>query len=205
MAATNGFRRSNAFEPPPSSILAARIVGADDALELNQASFSQLLAESLGNDESGQPNLGADASVNLKVIEIVLKAGIDPFLRESVENPFRSNGALSKSETQFTTCLEVVRTAVERSPEVLFAKTSVGKREEGIQRALLTVLIPRLFSALTPASGPECIRATIDVLLTCTNHGAARFLPSDQNNIAIDLVLGCVSGRLTSSAFLVCC
>lgn len=196
MAATNGVRRPNPFEPPASSILASRIVNADDAFELNQASFNQLLAESLGNDESGQPNLGSDVSVNLKVIEIIVKAGIDTTLRDIVENPFRSNGAPVESNAQFLSCLEVIRTAIERSPGVLFASTSItGGREHGAPQPLYIVLVPRLISALTPHYSPDCIKATTDAILACVHHAATIALASSQHNPVFDLTLGSILGE----------
>lgn len=194
MAAVNGMRRPNGFEPPPSSILASRIVNGDDTIELNQASFNQLLAESLGNDEFGQPNLGGDASVNLKVIEIVLKAGVDPALRENVENPFRSTGIQARSNSQFLTCLEVIRTAVTRSPSVLFAKTStIARGEDVTAQPLYTWLLPKILSALTPQSSPECTEAVKEVLSTCIEQGGLRGLTSSQHNPVGDLLLGCAS------------
>jgi hypothetical protein len=196
MAAVNAMRRPHHFEPPPSSILASRLVNGDDALELNQASFNQLLAESLGNDDSGQPNLGSDISVNLKVIEIILKAGIDVSLRDFVENPFRTDGAQSKSNAQFLTCLEVVRTAIERSPDVLLANTSMtGKREAGVEQPLYVVLIPRLFSSLIPQTSAAGIASIRDTFLTCLRRGDADSKNIVPHNPVVDLVLGCISGK----------
>lgn len=195
MAAVNGARRVHHLDPPPSSILATRIVNADDTLELNQASFDQLLTESLGNDEFGQPNLGGDVSVNLKVIEIVLKAGIDPRLRDSFDNPFQSTNVHSKSITQFLACFEVIATAIERSSGVIFAKSSIiGPGTDVVEQPLYVWLLPKLFSALTPSSSPECVRAATGVISTCIwKEYPSR--PRDLNDAVLDFTLGCVSGK----------
>ena len=195
MAAVNGTRRAHHLDPPPSSILATRIVNADDTLELNQASFDQLLIESLGNDESGQPNLGGDTSVNLKVIEIVLKAGVDPRLRDNVDNPFQGNSAHTKAVAQFLACFEVIGTAIERSPSVLFTKSSItGRGTDIAEHSLYVWLIPKLISALTPNSSPECIRAATGVISTCIRKHYSDGL-SGQNDTVLDFTLGCVSGK----------
>ena len=100
MAPANGVPLMNGFHPPPSSILATRVVNGDDASEFNQDSFNQLLEESLGTDENGQPNLGSDVSINHKLICIIIKAGVGPFLRDLRENPFRSSAASSSTDAQ---------------------------------------------------------------------------------------------------------
>lgn len=196
MAGVNGARRSHHLDPPPSSILATRIGNADDTLELNQASFDQLLTESLGNDEFGQPNLGGDTSVNLKVIEIVLKAGIDPRLRDSIDNPFQDTGVHTKSVAQFLACFEVIGTAIERSPSVLFTKSSItGRGTNVVEQPLYVWLLPKLISALTPHSSPECIRAIAGVISTCIQREQSRGLTAPDDTV-LDFTLGCVSGKL---------
>jgi hypothetical protein len=200
MAPTNGVRHAIGFEPPPSSILATHVVHGDDSSDLNQASFNQLLEESLGTDENGQPNIGSDVSINHKLICIVIKAGIDPFIRDTKENPFHSNKALSKDDAQFSCCLDVIRTAIERSPETLFSSSAPeGHTRSKNQTPLYSWLVPKLLSLLT-SSTPENARNGILRLLNVVLVADDDVLRGSGGNTLFGFTLGCATGTLGASA-----
>jgi hypothetical protein len=192
MAATSGTRQHGAFDPPPSSILAIRIANQSAVPKLNQASFDQLLAESLGNDENGQPNLGSDVTIILKVVEIVLKAGIEPALVLSNDDPF-SGGPNRAAESQFLSCLEVIRTAIERSPKVLLENTATdGPGSPTIP--LYNLLIPKLLSSFTPHVSRERSAALEQTILACL-RGSVSPGPQALRLVVLEFILGCVSGK----------
>jgi serine/threonine-protein kinase ATR len=203
MPPSNGVQSVNGFRPPPSSILAARVVNGDDSSDFNQASFNQLLEESLGTDEDGQPNLGSDISINHKLICIVVKAGIDPFIQDTKDNPFQSTAAAAKVNSQFSCCLDVIRTAIQRSPDVSFVKSVPEELiYGGKQRPLYAWLIPKLVPVLSPTSA-EVIRdgilKVLDVILTIEGDD----LKGSQGNAVFEFALGCVSGDLFSFSLIV--
>jgi hypothetical protein len=192
MAAINGTRQNGALDPPPSSILATRIASHASVPELNQVSFEQLLAESLGNDENGQPNLGSDININLKVVEIVLKAGIEPTLVPRNDDPFAGNPS-REAESRFLSCLQVIKTAVERSPKVLFGDTATDGSGSSM-RPLYSLLIPKLFSAYIPGSSPERKAALEQALITCIRgqgHPGVQAL----RLAMLDFTIGCMTGK----------
>ena len=196
MAPTNGAPSMNGFHHPPSSILAARVVNGDDSSDFNQDSFTQLLEESLGIDENGQPNLGSDQSVNHKLICIILKAGIDSFLRDLRENPFQSNGASSKIEAQISCCLDVVRTAIERSASVISTKSVPEDQTAGVtQVPLYGWLLPKLFRLLVPLVS-ETVRDSVLKAVKAVLLADEDTLNGSQGNAVFDFALGCVTGML---------
>ncbi|ETN46988.1 uncharacterized protein HMPREF1541_01178 [Cyphellophora europaea CBS 101466] len=198
MAAIHGVRRSNGFEPPPSSILATRIASKDAATELNQASFDQLLEESLATDENGQPNLGSDVSINLKVVEVVLKAGIDPVLRDSIDDPFQPNSANARAETRFLACLEVIRVATERAEGVLFMRTSAnGKSDDLAEPPLYIVMVPKLLSALGPQASVPRVDAILETISTCIHVGGSS-KQGTPNDAVTEFLLGSVFALATT-------
>ena len=193
MARTNGLHAVNGFHPPPSSILATRVGNGDDALEFNQDSFHQLLEESLGTDDNGQPNLGSDQSINHTLICIITKAGIDPFVRDLKDNPFQSNAAPSEREAQVSCCLDVIRTAIDRSPQVIFVKSVPEDHVAGEHQVpLYSWLLPKLLSLLVPIVSQgvrDGVLKVVDGMLTADDN--------KQGSAAFDFSLGCVTGTVS--------
>ncbi|RMZ90148.1 hypothetical protein DV736_g2616, partial [Chaetothyriales sp. CBS 134916] len=162
MVRVNVVAQVNSFETPPSSILVTRVVNGDQSTVFDQASFNQLLQESLGSDENGQPNLGSDIVINHKLINIIIKAGIDPFIDESKANPFRSKSASATDEAQFLSCLDVIRIAISRAPEVIYIQ-NVSENETQVEKQvpLYTWLLPKLLAQVTP----KCSQARKEAIL----------------------------------------
>ncbi|KAL9620044.1 MAG: hypothetical protein Q9160_005422 [Pyrenula sp. 1 TL-2023] len=137
--------------PPPSSILATHLApvnGNGTALHFDRESFAQLLEESLGLDDNGHPNLGNDASINHKLICIIVKAGLDHVLHQP-EDPFLADDEESKIVLEACNCLEVLELAIERCPLVVFELSGENEPNEGDRDVPLFLwLFPRLLRFL---------------------------------------------------------
>ncbi len=195
MAPVLAARQVSGFEPPPSSILATRVVHGTGVPDLDQDNFNQLLAEALGRDEQGQPNLGTDVSVNHKLICIIFQVGIE---RAVEEDPFQSATAAGKTDSQLRTCLEVLQLAIERSPQVLFVKPdSESNHISGQGCALYCWLLPRLLPLTASRSSGEVRNAALGVFKAMLE--ADRKCENDDSS---DTILGflraCVSGKPAS-------
>ena len=190
----NGAQAVNGFHAPPSSILATRVVNGNDSADFNQASFNQLLEESLGTDENGEPNLGSDTSINHKLICIIVKAGVDAFIEDAQDNPFQSSRSTSKDHAQFSSCLDVICIAIVKAPEVIFVKSTPEHSPSGnVQTPLYVWLIPKLLPLLrpnTPHNSREGILKLISAILAADNDP----LKGSQGNNVFDFILGCVTG-----------
>ena len=167
MAPVLAARHINGFEPPPSSILATHVVNGNGVPDLDRDNFNQLLAEVLSTDEQGHSNLGADVSVNHRLIGIIFQVGIEPALEE---DPFRATSSTGKADAQLQTCLEAIQLAVERSPQVLFVKSDPNGRA-GPQQSppLYQWLILRLLPFIVPSQKAEIqdgVLAVIETMLT---------------------------------------
>lgn len=104
---------------PPSSILATHLAPANGngLPNFDRESFAQLIDVCLGSDENAQSNLGDDVAVNLRLICVIFKAGIDR-VHASKDDPFKIPG---RDADQIIRCLEVIERTIQRSPSVLYA------------------------------------------------------------------------------------
>jgi serine/threonine-protein kinase ATR len=185
----------NGSHPPPSSILATRVANGDHYGDFNQASFNQLLEESLGADENGRPNLGNDVAVNHTLICIVMKAGINAFIRDAKENPFQSRTDTAGKEAQFSCCLEVIRTAIERSPDVIHTRSLSDRQSRAVNGApLYSELLPKLIPLWKENSSAIVKESNIKVFDAVLIADETRF-KGVQRNTVFDFLLGCVSGK----------
>ena len=143
-------------EPPPSSILAARLApanGKSTTLDLDRENFTQLLDESLGCDSDRQPNLGNEPVVNHKLIGIIVKAGLEHAVNQP-QDPFAGDEC-SDVESEALRCLEVIQLAVSKCPEVVYqlsTQDEPGHKDHGIP--LFVWLIPRLANILVRWDSP---------------------------------------------------
>ncbi len=184
-------RHLNGFEPPPSSILATHVVHGDGVPDFDRENFNQLLAEALGADEHGQPNLGADVEVNHKLIRIVFQIGIERALEE---DPFRAAPAAGKGDSQLRTCLEVFQVAILRSPQVLFVKSD----RQGIGAApkscpLYSWLIPTLLP-LVASTGTEMRDAVLE-LFDSMVEADRRCASASSSDVVVGLIRNSVAGE----------
>jgi serine/threonine-protein kinase ATR len=183
-------RHTNGFEPPPSSILATHVAHGNGTVAIDPETFEQLLAEALGSGEQDQPNLGADAAFNHKLICIVLRLGIDS---AHEEDPFRSVGAIGREDAQLETCLEVVRSAVQRAPQVLFEKSDI-QGDEAESGLLYTRMIPSILPLLATTKSNQVTDAALRLLNTLiqADRSCNRLSRADA---VLEFIRGLVSGK----------
>lgn len=166
----NGHGSGNAHQPPPSSMLATHFAPANGnsngkALpDFDKYSFDLLLEESLGHNDDGEPNLGSDIDTNHLLIYVLFQAGID---RASgrMDNPFNAHQT-GRDDLQVISCLDVIKLAVERSPDVLFVLAPPAGRQSGQDVPLFVWLIPRLLALLTNGEAVEINEKVREVLET---------------------------------------
>lgn len=181
----------NGFEPPPSSILATHVVHGNGVPDFDRGHFNLLLAEALGSDEQGQPNLGADPSVNHKLICIVFQIGIEPALDE---NPFGAT-TIGTGESQLRTCLEVLQVAIERSPPVIFVKSD--RQGNDVSRkacALYTWLIPTLLPLIASSQASDIGDAVLCLFESMVGAGT-KCAPLSCSNVVLAFLRNSISGQ----------
>ena len=134
----------NGSQPPPSSRIATHLAPTNGSTipHFDPEDFALLLQESLGSDDDGQPNIGTDATLNHKLISVIIKAGIDT-IDLGRNDPFRQD---NEYHDQIQKCLEVIDLAVERTPEALFLSSKPEDLAENIP--LFICFIPKLLSLL---------------------------------------------------------
>ncbi|KAL9109940.1 MAG: hypothetical protein Q9227_005463 [Pyrenula ochraceoflavens] len=165
-------------DPSSSSVIATHLAptnGHAISLDVDRESFAQLLDESLGTDADGQPNLGNEPAVNQKLIAVIVKAGLEHAVNQPLD-PFNENSETSPVH-EACRCLDVIKLAVSRSPEVLHQLS--GQHEPGPDDShvpLFMWLIPRLLSVLVRWSPPShqlqsaiwnCIESILDSEVKC--------------------------------------
>ena len=183
----------NGFEPPSSSILVTHVVHGNGVPDFDRDNFDQLLAEALGFDEHGQPNLGADVEVNHKLIHIVFQVGIERALEE---DPFRAAPAAGRGNSQLRTCLEVLQLAILRSPQVLFVKTDRQGIGAGIKACpLYSWLVPTLLPLVASTDAEEVREAVLELFgsMVLANRKCASVSSAD-------IVLGLLRNSITSKS-----
>ena len=182
-------RQGDAFEPPPSSILATHVVHGNGVPEFDRDNFDQLLAEALGSDEQGQPNLGADVTVNHKLICIVYQIGIERALEE---NPFRAAG---KADDQLRTCLEVLQVAVQRSPQViLVASDRESFGADTTSCPLYSWLIPTLLPLIASTQTVQ-VREGVLELFDSLVDADQKCTPASPSDAVLGFLRAITSGR----------
>lgn len=185
-------RPTSGFEPPASSILATHVVHGNGVPDFDRDNFNQLLAEALGSDDQGRPNLGADVAVNHKLICIVFQVGIECALEE---NPFRSAATAGKAEDQLSTCLEVLRVAIERSPQVVFVKSDpLGKDTSENPTSLYCWLVPRLLP-LIASSQTEGVREGVLQVFNAMVEADRKCSTSYSCDSVLEFMRACISGE----------
>lgn len=189
-------RQMNNFEPPPSSILATHVVHGNGVPDLDRDNFKQLLAEVLSVDEQGQPNLGADVSVNHRLICIIFQVGIEAALEE---NPFKSNAGAGRTDAQLLNCLEVIQLVIERSPQVIAVKSDLQSQDGADWTPpLYAWLFPRLLP-LVVSSQPLPIREGVCAIYDAMLHASMKCAPSDQSQSLLEYFRLSILGKMPVS------
>jgi hypothetical protein len=197
MAPVHSVRQVNGFEPPPSSILATHVVNGNGVPDLDRDNFNQLLTEVLGSNDQEQPNLGADITVNHKLICIIFQVGIEPVLED---NPFKASSSSTttgKADAQLQNCLDALRLAIEKSPQVLFVKSNAGNGGHVDQSLpLYTWLVPRLLPLIAVfqnAHGRSAVLAVLETMLDAN----MKCSPLKSSEDLLQYIRASISGELS--------
>jgi hypothetical protein len=181
--------RHNGCEPPPSSILATHIVHGNGVPGFDRDTFNQLLAEALGTNEHGQPNLSTDVAINHKLICIVYEIGID----QALENdPFRARG---KADSHMLTCLEVIQIAIERSPQVVFVSSDRAGADGTVRSCLLySWLLPALLPLLAAEQSKEVREGVLDIY-TAMLEADSKPAPGSELHSVLAFLRDCITSK----------
>jgi len=145
-------------------MLATHVINGNRQPSLSRAHFAQLLQESLGTDEHGQPNLGEDVSVNLKLISVVVHIGIEPLLLTTEVDPFRERLDQGKKLSELKCCLDVIHLAIQRNVEVIFKPADLPADPETTFFPVYAWLLPTLLLVHAQCSDPEITNRCGDIL-----------------------------------------
>lgn len=153
--------------PPPSSILATCVVGTREPSRLKSDDFATLIAESLGADKNGEPNIVANVEINLKLLEVMLIAGVLPFIDIQTEDPFRKQPVRGENLEQLKKCIDVINLTIQRTPEVLFEITGSDIHAATGAPPLHAVLLVVSASFISQSKDPDLATKSGELLKHC--------------------------------------
>ncbi|WEW59433.1 serine/threonine-protein kinase M1 [Emydomyces testavorans] len=152
---------------PASSLIATHLAprlasGGRGGHAIERETFSQLRQEILGQDENGQVNLDDNLSDIPALICVVIRAGLEPLLRNQ-------NGNASRDDVlgQILDCLDIVQLAVKKAPHALHELCDPGiLGQDTVQAPLFTWIIPVHISLLCVWEEEKAVRDKIGRVLS---------------------------------------
>lgn len=163
VAITNGGR----FQPPPSSMIAAHVINGRGQPNISRDDFAHLLQESLGTDEKGRPNLGEDVVVNLKLIVVIVRLGIEPLIDTPRDNPFQQQLDQGRNLSELQRCLDVIELAFHQTPALVFKDVESLADVQTKASAVYMWLLPILLSIVLQSSNVEIHKKCTNLLGAC--------------------------------------
>lgn len=163
VALTNGGR----FQPPPSSMIATHVINGQGQPNISRDDFAHLLQESLGTDDRGRPNLGEDVVVNLKLIVVIVRLGIEPLIDVPRDNPFRAHLDQGRNLSELQRCLDVIELALRQTPELVFKDVEVIVDVQTNASLVYVWLLPILLSIVLQSSNIEVHKKCAGLLWLC--------------------------------------
>lgn len=110
---------------PTSSLIASHIAphlasGPNRGYGIDRETLSQLRQEILGHEETGTPNFDDNVNDIQNLICVIVKAGLEPSLK------LRKSSSLQREDSvgQTRDCLDIIRLAIQRTPNVLYENTN---------------------------------------------------------------------------------
>ena len=135
---------------PTSSLIASHIAphlasGPNRGYGIDRETLSQLRQEILGQEGNSTPNFDDNVNDILNLICVIVKAGLEPSLKS------RKSSSLPEVDVvgQTLDCLDIIRLAILRTPNVLYENTNpdiLGK--DVAQTPLFASLIPHVLVLL---------------------------------------------------------
>lgn len=167
MAGPNAITNGARFQPPPSSMIATHVINGRGQTNISRDDFAHLLQESLGTDDQGQPNLGRDVLVNLKLLVVIARLGIEPFVSTSKDDPFRKKIDQGKNLSELKCCLDVIALAVRQTPEIVFEDVEPLVDTKTGSSNVYAWLLPIILAIITRSSDVEVRSKCAEVLDLC--------------------------------------
>lgn len=167
MAGPNAITNGGRFQPPPSSMIATHVINGKGQPKITRDEFAHLLQESLDTDDHGRPNLGKDVHVNLKLIVVIARLGIEPLIAPSTEDPFRAQIDGGKSLSELKRCLDVIELAFRQTPEIVFKDVESFSDARTHSLAVYVWLFPILLSIILQSTNVEIHKRCADLLQLC--------------------------------------
>ncbi|KAK5087209.1 serine/threonine-protein kinase M1 [Lithohypha guttulata] len=169
MALSNGASNARDFQPPPSSMLATHVVNSRGPPRLNAHDFAELLQESLSTNEKGESNIGTDAEVNRKLLNVVLSIGVQPLIEPQTDDPFRRRIDQGRNANQLKDCLDVLNLTLQRTPEIVFQHAGSNTHETENARPIHIVLLAAAVKLVLQSQKVDLSKKCADILQACLN------------------------------------
>lgn len=194
MAAPSAIMNGGRFQPPPSSMIATHVINGRGQSNISRDDFSNLLQESLGTDDEGRPNLGKDVLVNLKLIDVITRLGIEPLIAPLSDDPFRARIDQGKSLSELRCCLDVIELAFRQTPEIVFKDVDALANLQTEPSAVYVWLLPILIAIILQSSNVEIHQKCTELLQLCIRGDAGCSIWS--TNPVAEYMKDVVSGAL---------
>lgn len=168
IAIMNGSR----FQPPPSSMIETHVINGRGQSNISRDDFANLLQESLGTDDEGRPNLGKDVLVNLKLIDVIARLGIEPLIAPLGDDPFRARIDQGKNLSELKCCLDIIDLAFRQTPEIIFRDVDELANVQTGPSAVYAWLLPTLIAIVLQSSNVEIHQKCTELLQLCIKGDA---------------------------------
>lgn len=177
-------------------MIATHVINGQGQPNISRDQFAHLLQESLGTDDKGRPALGEDVVVNLKLVVVIVRLGIEPLIDVPRDNPFRQHLDQGRNLSELQRCLDVIELAFHQTPELVFKDVESLADVQTKTSAVYTWLLPILLSIVLQSSNVEVHKKCADLLALCL-RGDNRCSVAECNSVA-EYLKDVVSGKSLS-------
>lgn len=153
-------------------MIATHVINGRGQSNISRDDFANLLQESLGTDDEGLPNLGKDVLVNLKLIDVIARLGIEPLVAASTDDPFRARIDQGKNLPELKCCLDVIELAIRQTPEIVFKDVESFANVQTGPSAMYAWLLPAILSIILQSSNVEIHQKCAELLHLCVRGDA---------------------------------
>lgn len=150
-------------------MLATHVVNSRGPPRLNAHDFAELLQESLSTNEKGESNIGTDAEVNRKLLNVVLSIGVQPLIEPQTDDPFRRRIDQGRNANQLKDCLDVLNLTLQRTPEIVFQHAGSNTHETENARPIHIVLLAAAVKLVLQSQKVDLSKKCADILQACLN------------------------------------
>lgn len=198
MAGTHAITNGGRYQAPPSSMIATHVINGRGKANISRDDFAHLLQESLGTDSEGQPNLGNDVLINLKLIVVISRIGVEPLISASNDDPFRRRIDQGKNLSELKCCLEVIELVLRQTPEIIFKDVEYLEDAQNEASAVYAWLLPTVISTVLHTSDVEVHKRCSELVRLCLE--AESHCPHGECSAVATYMKDVVSGTLKLSS-----